>query len=121
MRFVLDNDIDAALCAFLVRERHECWTAAQAGLAEADDDDLSVYADDRGAVLITHDAEFTSRRVANPFGQHVRLKCSNVDALEVFEERFDEIVNVLGELEVVVLQVTKNRARIRYPVWRSGS
>ena len=118
MRFVLDNDIDASLCTFLVQRRHECWTAAQAGLADADDDDLAVYADDRGAALISHDGEFTSRRVANPFGQHVRLRCSSADALDVLERRYDDILEVLEELEVVVLQVTKNRTHVRYPPWR---
>ncbi|MGH3793714.1 MAG: DUF5615 family PIN-like protein [Pseudonocardiaceae bacterium] len=48
---------------------HEAWTAADAGLYRAGDDDLTVYADNKNAVLISHDVNFSQpdgccRRVA---------------------------------------------------------
>ena len=52
MRFLLDNDVDAAVGKMLRRERHECWTASQVGLAAAMDDELTVWAADRGAALV---------------------------------------------------------------------
>ena len=64
----------------------------------AEDDDVSVYADDKGAVLITHDAELTERRKVNTFGKHVRLKGQQPDAREVLEAHLDELVTELGVL-----------------------
>jgi hypothetical protein len=46
----------------LIRERHEVWSAYEAGLADAEDDDLTVYAARRDAVLESLDAQFMQRR-----------------------------------------------------------
>ena len=64
MRFFLDHDVDSAVGAMLRRHGHECWTAAEAALAGAKDDALSVYADDQGAVLVTHTTRNSPRGVA---------------------------------------------------------
>jgi hypothetical protein len=48
MRFVLDEDVDAkAVGSFLRGHGHECWTVVDAGLGGADDDAVSIYADNR--------------------------------------------------------------------------
>jgi hypothetical protein len=39
----------------LLDEGHQCWSAAQAGLAASPDDALSVYADNKHAALVTFD------------------------------------------------------------------
>jgi predicted nuclease of predicted toxin-antitoxin system len=68
VRFVLDNDVDAEDGVVLRRAGHVCWTAAGAGLAgpvSAVDDEVADYAHDKQAVLITHDREFTRRRMRN--------------------------------------------------------
>jgi predicted nuclease of predicted toxin-antitoxin system len=76
MRFVLDEDVDAkAVGSFLRQRGHECWTVVDAGLGGADDDAVSIYADDRDAILVTHDAEATRRRRKFTFGRHVFLRC----------------------------------------------
>lgn len=75
MRFFLDNDVPVSVSGALRRHGHVCWTAADAGLAdESQDDDLSVYAEGREAVLITLDREFTLRRRRNPIGRHIDRK-----------------------------------------------
>lgn len=119
MRFFFDNDVDAQVCAELRVRGHECWFARDAGLSEADDDDLAVYADDHSAVMVTHDREFTTRRAnsSSPFGKHIRLSCNNTNAVEVMMEQLDETLTRLEQLEVCVLVVSKERVRVKYPAW----
>lgn len=83
MRFVLDQDVDAALVAVLVAAGHEAWTVAAAGIPDAADDDVSVYAAQKDAVVITHDVEFSARRRRNPHGRHVQLGCPEPDAVDL--------------------------------------
>lgn len=96
MRFVCDHDVDAAVAATLRRLGHDAWTAGNAGLSVATDDELTVYADDRRAVLLTHDVEFSKRRERNVVGKHVWLRCSEMDAPQLVEERLDELTGALS-------------------------
>ncbi|HTY71348.1 MAG TPA: DUF5615 family PIN-like protein [Actinomycetes bacterium] len=92
MRFLLDQDVDVAVRRMLIATGHECWTAADAGLTVAADDDLTVYAQAQGAILVTHDAAFSRRRRANCIGHHLWLKCAEMDAAELLRVRLDEVV-----------------------------
>jgi predicted nuclease of predicted toxin-antitoxin system len=74
VRFVLDHNVDAAVAAVLRREGHEAWTAGRAGLSRVSDDELTAYADDRNAALLTHDVEFSERRRKNVIGKHVWIQ-----------------------------------------------
>jgi hypothetical protein len=65
LRFLLDNDVAVTVRRILLDAGHECWTAAEANLHDAPDDALAVYAADRGAALVSHDAEFARRRRQN--------------------------------------------------------
>lgn len=68
-RFFLDHDVPASVAAMLRAEGHQCWTANEAGLAtESQDDNLTVYADEHRAVLVTLDREFSQRRLKNSIG-----------------------------------------------------
>ena len=52
MRFLLDNDVEVAVGRVLRSGGHDCWTASAANLAgrvAADDDELSVYAQQKDA------------------------------------------------------------------------
>jgi predicted nuclease of predicted toxin-antitoxin system len=69
---VLDHDVDVRVGAVLRQAGHECWPSTAGLAASADDDAVAVYADDRGAVLITHDRKVTRRRMQNTIGRHVR-------------------------------------------------
>ncbi|MGH3939247.1 MAG: DUF5615 family PIN-like protein [Pseudonocardiaceae bacterium] len=54
-----DQHLDAAVASLLRKLGHEVWMVADAGLGEAADDDLTVYAQEHNAALITHDSEFS--------------------------------------------------------------
>ena len=57
--------------------------AAEGGLAaEGQDDNLTVYAAGRGAVLVTLDRQFIQRRRANSIERHVRLRCAEPTQLD---------------------------------------
>jgi len=71
LRFLLNNDVAATVRRVLFDAGHECWTAAEANLHDTPDDALAVYAADRSAALVSHDAEFARRRRRNTIGQHV--------------------------------------------------
>ncbi|HEX8859089.1 MAG TPA: DUF5615 family PIN-like protein [Actinomycetes bacterium] len=83
MRFFLDNDVDVVLASMLRRRGHTCWVAARAGLADAADDLIAIYAENLDAALVSHDRRFAKRRMRNTMGQHVWLACLQVDAIEV--------------------------------------
>lgn len=96
MRFVLDHDVPASCRRVLTKARHQAWTVGEAGRAEAADDDQSVYAGGKRAVLITLDSEFTSRRRRNAIGQHIRLDCPEPDAADLLARYLDAILGVLS-------------------------
>jgi predicted nuclease of predicted toxin-antitoxin system len=83
VRFFLDNDVPVSVAKMLRSRGHECWTAGEAGLADAQDDNLTVYATVHYAVLVTLDREFSQRRRKNPIGHHVWLHCPDPEAAAV--------------------------------------
>lgn len=95
MRFVLDEDVSAVVARMLKEQGHEAWTASQANLSAGGDDDLSAYAHDKRATVLTHDREFSNRRKRNPIGRHVRLACREPDGPAVLERFLDELVQRL--------------------------
>jgi predicted nuclease of predicted toxin-antitoxin system len=95
VRFVLDQDVDARVAATLRAQGHDAWTVSGAGLARAVDDALTVYACNHGAVLLTHDVEFSTRRRKNVVGWHVFLRCNEWDGVVVVKQHLDTIQPVL--------------------------
>jgi predicted nuclease of predicted toxin-antitoxin system len=109
MRFVLDEDVDAkAVGSFLRQRGHECWTVVEARLGGADDDTVSIYADDRGAILITHDAEATRRRRKFTFGRHVFLRCHQLEAVDLLEAHLPEVERRVERHETGVIEVRES-------------
>jgi predicted nuclease of predicted toxin-antitoxin system len=111
LRFVLDNNVDARVRRVFVDAGHDCWRAAEAGLAQVVDDEVSVYADNMDAVLVTHDKEFTERRKKNTFGKHVRLTCQEPDACDVLRLQMTELIDVLEQHEELVVEVSSTQVR----------
>lgn len=109
MRFVLDNDVAVTVRRVLLDAGHECWTAAEAHLDDAPDDALAVYAADRRAALISHDAEFARRRRRNTVGQHVWLRCTEPRAVAVLREHLITVTEVLEKMPDVVVEVRPER------------
>lgn len=120
MRFLLDNDVDHAVAALLRAAGHQIVTASEVGLAGADaaaDDEITVYANDRAMVVITHDREFTRRRKRRTIGLHVRLMCAQPDAVDVLEDRLEELLENLTWTETAVIEVYHTRVRHYRPSW----
>ena len=53
MRFVVDHCVPVEVARSLASGGHEAWTAYDAGLGDAQDEDLIAYAHAKGAVLVT--------------------------------------------------------------------
>jgi predicted nuclease of predicted toxin-antitoxin system len=113
LRFFLDNDVDARVAGILHGKRHYAWTAYQAGLARASDDDIAVYACERNAALISHDGVFADERMRNTLGQHVWLDCSHPDAVEVLGQHLDAVVEILVHRPNVVVVVRAASVTVR--------
>jgi predicted nuclease of predicted toxin-antitoxin system len=108
VRFVLDQDVDANLVGILVAHGHHAWTVAAAGIPDAPDDDISVYAAKMDAVVVTHDEEFSARRRKNPHGRHVQLGCTEPDAVEVVTTNIDGLVAILAPHRDVFVYLSKD-------------
>jgi hypothetical protein len=65
------------------------------------------------AVLVTHDREFTRRRMQNTIGRHVRLDCEQPDAVALIGVHLGELVAALEirrrESAVILRQVDPRR------------
>ena len=95
MRFFPDQHVDVRLRRFLISRGHDCWSADQANLGEATDDALTIYAQARKAVVVTHDREFSARRRRNTIGMHIFLDCLEPDAVDLMEQHLDDILETL--------------------------
>jgi predicted nuclease of predicted toxin-antitoxin system len=107
VRFVLDHDVPVSVRTMLIREGHETWSAGDAGLAVAEDDDLTIYSERQGAVLVSLDVEFMRRRRANAIGRHVRLRCTEPAAAAVLRTHLKEVLDYL-EREHVTVTVSRD-------------
>lgn len=111
MRFFLDHNVPASVGTMLRRQGHDCWTAAHAGLAaESQDDNLTVYAAERGAVLVTLDRRFMQRRQANPIGRHIRLHCGEPEAAACLANHLAEVLALL-ERDHVTITISPNAVK----------
>ncbi|GAA3177955.1 hypothetical protein GCM10010531_34710 [Blastococcus jejuensis] len=95
MRFFCDHNVPESVASRLRKLGHDAWTAAQANLAYVDDDQLTVYAQEQKAVLVTHDREFSQRRRQMVVGKHLWLACNEFDAADLLEERLPEFIDQL--------------------------
>jgi predicted nuclease of predicted toxin-antitoxin system len=117
VRFFLDHNINALVRKMLDGQGHECWTATQAGRRLAKDEDLAVYADDKGAVVVSHDIEFASWRRRRTWGQHVWLHCVPPDAPDVLARHLTEVIGYLTNMPAVVIEVRPDRVIAHPPRW----
>jgi predicted nuclease of predicted toxin-antitoxin system len=107
VRFMLDNDVDARVRRVITARGHECFTAVDVNLSDAADDELTVYADTKRAVLVTHDKEFSRRRSKRVVGMHVHLRCREEDAVEVLDTWFDDMMTRLRIAENIFVRVSR--------------
>ena len=110
MKFFLDHNIDFNCCDVLTKAGHDAWTTGQAGRGEASDDDQTVYAMSKGAILLTHDREFTTRRIHEPHGHHVRLNCREWDGPSLLQAALEQLSDVLNPRRDMVVVISPGRS-----------
>ena len=106
MRFVLDEDVDNDLIGDLGDQGHDAWSIPQAGLGSVPDETVAVYGHEKGAAVITHDAEFSKWRKKRCVGQHIWLHCRDTRARETFMAHAHEIFDALAHHQDVWIEVT---------------
>jgi predicted nuclease of predicted toxin-antitoxin system len=119
LRFVLDEDLDARIVRAIESVQsgsHQCWTVPNAGLNSANDDDVSVYAHDRKAVLISHDQALIHRRQISNFGLLIWLKCDEPDGVAIIKKHLPEIIRLLNRRQNMILKVTALGVTVMPPV-----
>jgi Domain of unknown function (DUF5615) len=114
--FLVDQNLPVDVAHGLRRRRHRVWTASEAGLSDAGDDDLTAWAADHGAVLVTADSEFSQRRGRNAIGAHVWMRCPLWDAAALLEGRLGEVLEVVEHRSDVLIVITKSTMKVR-GVW----
>jgi predicted nuclease of predicted toxin-antitoxin system len=114
LRFFCDQHVDAAVAIRLKKLGHDAWTAAEAGLAAAADDDLTVYASKEHAALITHDGEFSKRRKRNVIGWHIWVRCPEWDAADLLEQHLPQVLAVLGAFDDLFIEISPKTFRLSH-------
>jgi predicted nuclease of predicted toxin-antitoxin system len=108
LRFVCDHDVSADVAARLRQLRHEAWTLADAGLYLIADDEVTVYATNHNAVVLTHDKEFSQRRRRNVIGRHIHLRCSEWEAADLLANHLDELLPIMRAKSDVFIALSKH-------------
>ena len=109
MRFLVDAQLPPALARFLRNAGYTCEHVAEVGLLDADDEPIWKYADSQGAVIVTKDEDFATRKTLRPSGPQVvwlRVRnCSNRILLQWFQPLLPDVVDRLqhgeGLIEVI--------------------
>ena len=111
MRFFLDQNVDARLCTLLRGRGHDCWTADDSNLSAEADGNLTVYAIDMKAALITHDKEFSTSRKKRIIGQHLRVRCSAINVPSVVERHIDLVAEMFGRYQDLFIEISAEKLR----------
>jgi hypothetical protein len=69
---------------------------------------------------ISHDAEFARRRRRNTIGQHIWLRCREPQAPAVLAQHLSEVVDVLGRMPDVVIEVRPDSFIVSPSRWEWG-
>jgi hypothetical protein len=71
------------------------------------DDELTVWAAEHQAVIISTDGEFGQRRMQNAIGRHVWRRCSDWEASEVLADHLNEVLTLLQARRDLTVRVSK--------------
>jgi predicted nuclease of predicted toxin-antitoxin system len=100
MKFIIDQQLPPALCAWLQERGHEAEHVRDVGLREASDSDIWLRALSTGAIIVTKDEDFASRRKVVVSGPAiVWLRCGNVSTSALLDLLTGEWSAIASELE----------------------
>ncbi len=106
MKFLVDNQLPAALAAYLRKKGLDCEHVLDAGLAEASDTELCNYASANERIIISKDQDFlhlANRPKASFQFLWVRLgNCRTKVLIETFEQVWPKLEAALNEGERVI-------------------
>lgn len=106
MRFLIDAQLPPALARWLTEQGHEAEHVVDGGLAEADDRLIWDYALSSGAVIVTKDEDFRSRRTLNAQGPSVvwirRGNASRRETLRWFAAVLPDVIVALSRGDTLV-------------------
>ncbi len=114
MKFLCDNDVDVAVAKMLRRAKQDAWTAADAGLAAAADDDLTVYADESYAILLTHDKAFSKKRSRNVVGRHIFLRCDEWEAADLLSKHLKSVLRLFRVFDDLYVALSKDGIEVSH-------
>ena len=110
MKWVLDEDVDAACRTVLIDAGHEAWLLSQAGRSSATDEDQTVYAHDHGAIFLTHDRNLVNIRSRMPIGRLVRLACVELLAADLLQFALPSLEPILEHNANLIVVVHRDHA-----------
>jgi len=100
MKFIIDQQLPPALCAWLRERGHEAEHVRDVGLREALDSEIWLRAVSTGAVIVTKDEDFASRRKTVATGPAIAwLRCGNVSTRALLELLASEWAAITFELD----------------------
>jgi predicted nuclease of predicted toxin-antitoxin system len=118
VRFFLDQNVDARVADVLRDMGHEAWTADDANLSAEADPNLTIYAHDRRAVLLTHDREFSKRFEKHIVGHHVYLDCGELAVRGVIDERLYDLLELLSRYPDLYAVLRVDSMSVTFPSQR---
>ena len=69
-------------------------------------------------MVVTHDREFSQRRIRNTFGKHVSLRCEQPDAAALVARVMDGLIEALDQhADVIVTVSMEGGVEARPPSW----
>ena len=106
MRFIVDAQLPPALARWIAGQGQVAEHVLDLEMARRSDRDIWAYAHDRGAVIVTKDQDFASRRATEVAGPPiVWLRCGNTRRHELlgwFEQHFSGVLAALERGETLI-------------------
>jgi len=106
VKFLVDNQLPAALARFLIRKGHDATHVLDIGLAQTDDERVWAYAATNSMIVVSKDEDFlhlTHR--ANPPGRLLWIRvrnCRNSALIEAVDKSLQNIIGAFDSGQMIV-------------------
>lgn len=112
LTFLLDEDVPHDIATICRSRGHHAHTAQE--IPAHADQDIKIYAQDRGWVLIAHDSDYLELSGQLPIGQHIQLTGAKPFVAGYFRDQIDLLVPILRHKPDVFITVTAEGFGIRF-------